>query len=231
MGAREALRFEHLTAEEGLANSAVNALAQDGQGYVWIATPDGLSRFDGTTVDAAGRLWIGTRGGGLARCEAASDRNAVWRADENDPQALPADFVSALAFDSNGGIWVGMRTAGVAHMDLASGAFVSYPLDPKAPGTLRGRRVVFTVDESAPGDQRRLCEQRLAPRYAQDARLNGTPVAGGKVSDLEVYPDSFGTLYYSNELAVGSWHLSTVDAKIFGDGFEEGTTAAWGDLP
>ncbi|MGE0639398.1 MAG: diguanylate cyclase [Thermoanaerobaculia bacterium] len=163
-GARETLRFEHLTPEEGLANATVNALAQDGQGFLWIATPDGLSRFDGYSVrtyhrdlddphslpyndvrtlavDADGRLWIGTRGGGLARYEAASDRFTVWRADEDDPQALHADFVSALAFAPDGGLWIGTRTGGVARMDPANGTFVAYRNDANAPGALRGSRV------------------------------------------------------------------------------------------
>jgi hypothetical protein len=94
-----------------------------------------------------------------------------------------------------------------------------------------GNRVAFTVDVSAPGDQRRLYEQRLSPRYIQDARLNDEPVAGGKVAGIEIYPDGAGTLYYSNELDVDEWHLFSVDARIFGDGFEEGTAAAWGDSP
>lgn len=94
-----------------------------------------------------------------------------------------------------------------------------------------GRRIVFTVDEDAPGDQRGLYEQRFVGRYVQDARLNGHPVAGGRVSSFEVFPDSAGTLYYSDELVDGRFHLFSVDSRIFGDGFEEGTTAAWADAP
>lgn len=94
-----------------------------------------------------------------------------------------------------------------------------------------GRRVVFTVDQNAPSDQRRLYEQRLQPRYVQDARLNGEPVAGGRISSFAVFPDSAGTVYYSDELVNERFHLFTVDSRIFGDGFEEGTTAAWPDAP
>lgn len=76
--------------EQGLPHSAVAAVAQDAEGYIWLATPAGLSRFDGvrftthvaaTTpglpddavtalkLDASGQLWIGTRKG-LARYRA-----------------------------------------------------------------------------------------------------------------------------------------------------------------
>jgi len=112
----------------------------------------------------------------------------------------------------------------------------SIPGPDRSTGTLwrfhpDGRRVVFTVDEDAPSDQRGLYEQRLSPRYVQDKRLNGDPVAGGRISTFEVFPDSAGTLYYSDELVDGRFHLFTVDSRIFGDGFEEGTTAAWPDAP
>ena len=39
--------LEHWTVEDGLPVNAVNALLQDRQGYLWIATFDGLVRFDG----------------------------------------------------------------------------------------------------------------------------------------------------------------------------------------
>ncbi len=112
----------------------------------------------------------------------------------------------------------------------------SIPGPERSTGTLwklhpDGRRVVFTVDEDAPSDQRGLYEQRLSPRYIQDKRLNGDPVLGGRISTFEVFPDSAGTLYYSDELVDERWHLFSVDSRIFGDGFEEGTTAAWADAP
>lgn len=94
-----------------------------------------------------------------------------------------------------------------------------------------GERVVYVFDEDAPNDSRGLGEQRLSPRYVQDARLNGDPVAGGKVSTFAVFPDSAGTIYYSDELVDERYHLFTVDSRIFGDGFEDATTAAWPDAP
>jgi ligand-binding sensor domain-containing protein len=73
---------------DGLSQSGVNAIAQDGDGYLWIATQDGLDRFDGARftrwfvddglpsnvvddvfVDARGRVWIGTEAGVAVRDE------------------------------------------------------------------------------------------------------------------------------------------------------------------
>lgn len=41
---------EKLTTTEGLSSNRVNDLVQDDKGFLWVATSDGLNRFDGTEV-------------------------------------------------------------------------------------------------------------------------------------------------------------------------------------
>ena len=69
---------------EGLPQTSVQAIARTPDGYLWVGTQEGLTRFDGVRftvydtgnepaipdkyisvlfVDRAGRLWIGTRSG------------------------------------------------------------------------------------------------------------------------------------------------------------------------
>jgi ligand-binding sensor domain-containing protein/signal transduction histidine kinase len=71
---------------DGLAYGQVLHLYNDSRGYLWVATPEGLSRFDGTHFESYGtadglphlivnataedprrRLWVATNGGGLAQ--------------------------------------------------------------------------------------------------------------------------------------------------------------------
>jgi len=85
------VKFERISIEQGLSQSAVKCILQDRKGFMWFATADGLNKYDGYrfTVyknnpnspnslsdndvksiyedpDEVGRvLWIGTRGGGL----------------------------------------------------------------------------------------------------------------------------------------------------------------------
>ena len=40
-------RFETYTTADGLPGSTVKCVTQDGQGYIWIGTFDGLARYDG----------------------------------------------------------------------------------------------------------------------------------------------------------------------------------------
>lgn len=39
--------FKNFTTKNGLANSIVLKITQDNEGYIWLATQGGLSRFDG----------------------------------------------------------------------------------------------------------------------------------------------------------------------------------------
>src|SRR5207245_2319040 len=90
------IRFDHLSLEQGLSQSAVMDVLQDRRGYIWLATEDGLNRYDGVAFkaykhdaadanslpdsfvwdaeeDGVGNIWVATRGG-LAMWERASDR-------------------------------------------------------------------------------------------------------------------------------------------------------------
>jgi ligand-binding sensor domain-containing protein/two-component sensor histidine kinase len=81
----ETLPFRRYGIRDGLAHDRVNAIYQDAQGYIWFATWEGLSRFDGERFtnygtaqgipnpltndvidDRDGRLWVATHGGGIA---------------------------------------------------------------------------------------------------------------------------------------------------------------------
>ena len=71
--------FKHYTTQDGLPGSTVYMALQDGEGYLWFATNNGLSRFDGyeftnfslkegltqlliwgIAEDEAGRIWLST---------------------------------------------------------------------------------------------------------------------------------------------------------------------------
>lgn len=110
------------SAQDGLANQAIQALAQTADGSLWIGTKGGLLQFDGAlfvrydreTGPAAlergvnalyaardGSLWIGTEGGGLLRYRDQQFRSyAVAGKPANE-------FIRAVYEDSVGNVWVG----------------------------------------------------------------------------------------------------------------------------
>ena len=108
--------------DDGLPQSYVQAIAQTLDGYLWLATQEGLVRFDGISftvfnnrntpqfkennidalfADREGSLWIGTDGGGLYKL---SDGKFTAFTTDN---GLLSNVVEAIDEDQNGNIWIG----------------------------------------------------------------------------------------------------------------------------
>ncbi|HEY1016900.1 MAG TPA: two-component regulator propeller domain-containing protein, partial [Herpetosiphonaceae bacterium] len=96
-----ALRFRHLSATEGLANNHVEAVAFDRQGFAWIGTWDGLSRYDGHAA-------------------------TTYRNNPQDPASLSSNVISAILEDRQGALWVATRDAGLNRFDPATGGFARF---------------------------------------------------------------------------------------------------------
>jgi diguanylate cyclase (GGDEF)-like protein len=113
------LSFELLDADDGLESSAVRDLAQDAAGNLWLATRDGVVRYDGEQfvafgrrhglpssdateleLDGEGTLWVAT-GRGLAR-RAGKEFAPVGLAG-----SPPGEPVGALALDREGRLLAG----------------------------------------------------------------------------------------------------------------------------
>src|SRR5438477_10846816 len=113
--------------ENGLPQNTVHSIAQARDGYVWIATEEGLARFDGIrfTVfdkqntpelktndirvlleDRQGALWIGTTDG-LVRLSEAKFTAFTTR------DGLPSNVIDALCEGYDGSLWLA-TSAGVA---------------------------------------------------------------------------------------------------------------------
>ena len=142
------LRLEAYGPEEGLPQSTVKAMAQDDQGFLWVATQDGLARFDGhgfevwrgsegtagtgqvlasgsidaLAFDPAGqRLWLGSNDAGVEVLHLPTWSRTRYAKSEG----LSHTLVTHLALDGAGGAWVGTR-AGLDH--LPAGATRATPL-------------------------------------------------------------------------------------------------------
>ena len=113
---------------DGLPGTRISAVARTADGYLWIATPYGLSRFDGVrffnltpdntpTLKVAairtlmtsreGSLWIGTDNGGLYR------RSGNQISEVNCGPGFKGKAVLSLAEDAEGALWIGTEGAGL----------------------------------------------------------------------------------------------------------------------
>lgn len=125
----ERLPVKHYTVADGLAQGSVYAIHQDARGFLWLATRDGLSRFDGyrftnygvkdglgnaqindVVQDQRGRLWVATNGGGVALLldEASAKRQGRKFLNFLIKPDSPGDFtnrVNGIVFDADNRLW------------------------------------------------------------------------------------------------------------------------------
>lgn len=125
------VRFEHIPSREGgLSHPKVHTILQDSRGFMWFGTENGLDRFDGVDfvsyrqhpLDSLSlphnnisaliesqdsMLWVGFRGGGIARFNPRTGNFEAFRHQLNNPSSLINDWVYALLEDRKGQIWIG----------------------------------------------------------------------------------------------------------------------------
>ncbi|HVG09600.1 MAG TPA: two-component regulator propeller domain-containing protein, partial [Thermoanaerobaculia bacterium] len=205
--------------EDGLAGDSITDIVQDDRGYLWIATTDGVSRFDGgrfTTYGSAdglpharvhallegrdGTWWIATHGG-LARFlpDRSAGRPAFERVALGSTMPEP---VFSLYEDRAGRLWAG-------------GAGRLFVLEPGEPGEARRVREIGlealpgrpqTVDSFAetPDGSLWIGTQQGLLRHLPDGRISFQPVlphhGDDRVLDLEV--DRKGRLWVVHLLRV-----------------------------
>lgn len=120
--------FERLSVENGLSSNRVFNVIQDREGFYWIATDDGLNRFDGSSFkifrhnksDSAsishnlcnkmlegddGDIWVGTMRGvcRYIKKKGIFKRYTFYHPEKNEDIL---NRISGLAKDDNGNIWI-----------------------------------------------------------------------------------------------------------------------------
>ena len=97
------MKFEHLTAVQGLSYNRVQCILQDRQGYMWFGTADGLNRYDGYTF----RMFKNIPG---------------------DSSTIAINDIVCLFEDSEGFIWIGTSTSSFSRYDPRTETFKNYSL-------------------------------------------------------------------------------------------------------
>ncbi|MCD7100036.1 ATP-binding protein [Stenotrophomonas sp. MMGLT7] len=123
-----------ITVADGLPSSSINGFAEDPQGYLWLASADGLARYDGNNyriwriedglrdnmlwsvhVDARNRVWIGTQNAGMAMLSA--DRRRFHYYDGRGYPQMGSDPVWCITSTADGSVWFGTPTRGLFRLD------------------------------------------------------------------------------------------------------------------
>jgi signal transduction histidine kinase/ligand-binding sensor domain-containing protein len=140
-----AIAWRTLGGDQGFAGGAINSIAQDSRGLIWIGAGDGLYRYDGQSfASVRSETWGGVLGVPSINRILADGRNGIWiaasdgvlrydtlsgefrRAQLADPPGERSLRIAALAVDLRGRVFAGANDGTVWAIDpesLAGGVF------------------------------------------------------------------------------------------------------------
>ena len=114
--------IKYYTTKEGLSQVSVNDICKDRQGFLWLATQNGLNRYDGNEF-------------------------IVFTNQKGDPGSIPGNYINCVLEDSRGYIWVGTDNNGIGYWNPEKGLFIR----PCLAGKERAVSVT-SIDEDANGN-------------------------------------------------------------------------------
>ena len=161
-------KFDRIDTDQGLSQGNVTAIFEDHLGFMWIATEDGLNKYDGYSIeifitdsedvhsidnnkveaiceDLEGNLWVGTRGG-LQIYNRNQNNFGRFIYDPNDPESIAFSGVMELFRDSKGNIWIGM-SGGLVMWDPSTKSFTKFDPNHNNPNSIVGVDVTSIAED------------------------------------------------------------------------------------
>ncbi|MCW3807105.1 hybrid sensor histidine kinase/response regulator [Plebeiibacterium marinum] len=106
-----AVKFEHIKAKHGLSHNRIFDIVKDAEGYMWFATLNGLSRYDGYTFKK-------------------------FKHQINDSSSISENFIETLFIDRDNNLWAGTNFKGLNKFLPDKEEFIRYDNDPNNPYSL-----------------------------------------------------------------------------------------------
>jgi ligand-binding sensor domain-containing protein len=151
--------------KDGLSFGIVNSIVQDNNGFMWIATDDGLNRFDGISFrifrhdseekfslpgnyintvfkDSHGQLWITSRKG-LLKFDASQEH--FYPQSLYNGQNMDED-ISSISEAKNGNLWISSSLHGVFNFNPQTGKTINYRMTNTT--GMRSNTILVTLEDS-----------------------------------------------------------------------------------
>ncbi|MCB0581664.1 MAG: hypothetical protein KDD10_20455, partial [Phaeodactylibacter sp.] len=142
--------------DDPLSEEHIRAIVQDRQGLIWMATADGLVKFDGynykffrnNPLDSTSLgmnyvtclvvdrrrplLWVGTENC-FSKFDLQTETFTNYFPRPGRPGSLPGARIVTMDQDQDGNIWIGSQNGGAIRFDPGAETFRLFPEDPNNP--------------------------------------------------------------------------------------------------
>lgn len=195
------IRFSRLSDRQGLSNNTILSIAQDHEGFIWIATWDGLNCFDGhrfrvfrhdpadpgsfagsvvkqVYIDPGGEIWVCTNIG-LHRFNPRTECFEHFPILQNGKEVsgLRGDQCVLRSGRQPDWLWVGTGRSGVVRFNPATRQWSQLLPDPEALDRQGGNRIV-AMTEDRQGCLWVVTEQRLCVLFPGETTFRSYPLPG-----------------------------------------------------
>ncbi len=209
--------YETISIAQGLSQGMVFATLQDQEGFIWVATKNGLNRYDGYNFK-------------------------VFTNDPYDSNSLSGNTITALFDDSKGRIWAGTDNAGLNMYDKKSSRFYRIPHRGNDANSLSGSWIRNSIAETNDGKILVPAEQAglnviTLPNDFFEKKTTPVIVRLSLPGNEQVYgigKDKTGTIWissYSNKVyrfdAVNNTFQLFDDYRFYNSGYETDDGAVW----
>ncbi len=166
------IMFDRIEKEQGLIPGNVNDVIQDSLGFIWMATENGLCRYDGYNFvyyknevndanslsynhvfslleDNNGVIWVGTLGGGLNKFNSKTGKFKRYMHDSNNPRSISNDIIFKVYRDSKKRIWVSTLGGGLNLFDPSKETFTHYIHSKKDTNSISSNMVSALYEDKA----------------------------------------------------------------------------------
>ncbi|WP_224994252.1 two-component regulator propeller domain-containing protein [Cesiribacter sp. SM1] len=160
--------FFKINKSKDLSGGSVTSITQDSDGFIWIATKSGLSRYDGSTfkvyaessgglsaddvstifIDSKQRMWVGTIDG-LNLFNASTDKFISFKNLPEHAQSISSNEINTIYETIDRTIWIGTEN-GLNKFVEQDSSFISYQSN-KADSSALSHNSVKSIFEDAAG--------------------------------------------------------------------------------
>lgn len=170
--AKPPIAFKKYTVMDGLSHNYVRNVLQDSEGFIWLATEDGLNKFNSYTFqvyrhipgdsnsitnhpilaleeDKDHNVWIGTWGGGIFIYNRKLDNFSRIQdiQQTNASHSLGTNFVYDLFRDAKGRMWAGTGGGGLVHINPDNHKYTYYRHSSGNPASLSNDKVMSVTED------------------------------------------------------------------------------------